>query len=276
MYDIKTLPDKPTFLFQSVLFGQPQHAMSFKSLDDYTKADWLARNTHGPITPDTIIYRVFRVDYLQNDLDSDVLTLVNPCYETQQDDLENPLKEATFNVEGRSHNLFRRLMSEYYTQSWSLTEPTWGVFGQGHDTVRVACNAAALFDRLYDADDPFASLYYHMAIVSYLPSYSINDSMNNSHFESFLDSQGLGLLRTVTTIRSDFSSEDEVRLVYVRSPRDDYSHPLRHKVLGTEQELCAHLFDWNGIIRDHSLCPTNTDAASGQRLANTIFKKAHP
>ncbi len=265
-----------TLLLVFQLFGQPQHAMSFKSLDDYTKADWLARNTHGPITSDTLIYRVFRVDYLQHDLDSGVLTLVNPCNETQQDNLENPLKKATFNVEGRSHNLFRRLMSEYYTQSWSLTEPSWGVFGQGQDTVRLACKAATLLDRLYDADDPFASLYYHMAIVSYLPSHSITDRMNNSHFESFLDSQGLGLLRTVTTIRSNFSSEDEVRLVYVRSPRDDYSHPLRHKVLGSERELCAHLFDWSGIILDHTLCPANTDAASGQRLAETILKKAHP
>jgi hypothetical protein len=246
--------------------------MPCKSYNDYTKDDWLIRNTHGRITPETLIHRVFRVDYLQNDLDSRVLTLVNPCYETQNDELENPLKKAAFNVDGYSYNLFRQLMSEYYTQSWSLTVPLWGKFGEGHDTVRVTCKATSLFERLYDAADSFASLYYHMAIISYLSLESISNYINNTLFKSFLDSQGLGLLRTVTTIRNDFIDEDEVRLVYVRSPRDNYSHPLRHRVFGKNQELCAHLFDWREIITDYTLCPTNTDEVSGWRLVNSIFK----
>ncbi|WPJ94212.1 hypothetical protein SH580_12285 [Coraliomargarita algicola] len=84
-----------------------------KSLDNYTKADWLAANTHGGLSHDTNIYRIFRVDFLLADLNSGKNTLVNPCYETQGDDLENPLKDATFEVDGTQHQLFRSMMAEY-------------------------------------------------------------------------------------------------------------------------------------------------------------------
>jgi len=148
-----------------------------KSLDNYTKADWLAANTHGGLDQDTPIYRIFRVDYLLEDIRGNKNTLVNPCYETQGDDLENPLKNAKFQIDGNKHRLFQALMAEYYSQSWSLEKVDWGTFGQGHDVIRVRTQAGKFFDRLMDEGDRFYSLFYHMGLISYHDAQEIRDQI---------------------------------------------------------------------------------------------------
>lgn len=239
-----------------------------KSLDNYTKADWLAANTHGGLRHDTPIYRIFRVDYLLDDIKGKKITLVNPCFETQGDDLENPLKDAKFHVDGTEHQLFRGLMAEYYSQSWSLDKVAWGVFGQGQDVIRVCTQAGKLFDRLMDEEDQFYSLYYHMGIISYENAQEIRDQLSGANCSDFLDSQGYELLRTVMKIRSDFNKEQEVRLVYIRSPRGDYDTPLKHSVSGDQSQFCAHQFDWTDVIEDFHLDPINQ--ASSDEIKNAI------
>lgn len=228
-----------------------------KSYDDYTKSDWLEENTYGELHPDTDIYRIFRVDYLLGDLNEGKITLVNPCFETQGDDLENPLKNASFDVEGSQHQLFRHLMAEYYTQSWSLEQIPWGTFGGGHDVIRVRTKARKLFDRLVDDTDPFYNLYYHMGLIAYEDSQTIRDQFAKSNFANFLDSCGYNLLKTVLMIRSDFEKEREVRLVYIRSPREGYSSPNIHLVSGELKQFCSHAFNWSGIIDDYEFDPSN-------------------
>lgn len=228
-----------------------------KSLDDYTKQDWLLANTHGAISPCTVIYRVFRTDHLLSDLTQNVNTLVHPCYETQEDDLENPLKLAEFTVDGAKRQLFSSLMAEYYAQSWSVTKPDWETFGEGEDTVRVASTVGNIFSRLMDERDRFYSLYYHAGLVEYDDSDAIKQEMLRSRYENFLDSQGYGLLKTVLKIRADFRREREVRFVYIRSPRHDHDYPLRNHVFGDQSQFCAHAFEWHGAIDSFAFSPIN-------------------
>ena len=232
-----------------------------KSLDNYTKADWLAANTHGGLSHDTQIYRIFRVDYLLADIKGNKNTLVNPCFETQGDDLENPLKDAKFQVDGAPHQLFRGLMAEYYSQSWSLSKVAWGTFGQGQDVIRIRTQAGKMFDRLMDGEDRFYSLFYHMGIISYDDAQAIRDQISNAAFSDFLDSRGYELLRTVMKIRSDFQKEQEVRLVYIRSPRDGYETPNKHLVSGEQKQFCAHQFDWADVIEDYEFDPQNNGSS---------------
>lgn len=239
-----------------------------KTPDNYTKQDWLAANTHGDITEETIIHRVFRTDHLLNDIRNGTLTLVNPCFETQGDDLENPLKNANFHFEGHKHKLLQGLMTEYYTQSWSLVPAPWGVFGGGHDTVRVSCNAMRLFDRVMDEKDPFYSLYYHIGLVTYEQPSSIAAEVRSADFSDYLDSQGYGLLRTILRIRTDFRKEREVRVVYIRSPRGENQYPLRHDVFGPQKEFCAHKFDWRGLIEAFEFNPDNQ--SKDEQLATAL------
>lgn len=239
----------------------------FKSLDDYTKEDWLIANTHGGLDPESEIYRIFRVDFLLKDLREGTNTLVNPCYETQGDDLENPLKHTSFKVDGADHRLFRGMMAEYYAQSWSLDPVDWGTFGEGHDVIRVRVKAGRLFDRLMDQDDPFCSLYYHIGIIAYDDAQAIRDQLDAASYCDFLDSRGYGLLKTVMKIRSDFQKEKEVRLVYIRSPRDGYNTPLKHAVFGDQKQFCSHQYDWTGVIEGFELGPKNRGAPEEIQIA---------
>jgi hypothetical protein len=247
---------KETDLLMFQLFAKELNSMC-KSLDSYTKADWLAANTHGKLGHDTPIYRIFRVDYLLADIKAGKNTLVNPCFETQGDDLENPLKNAKFGVDGSQHQLFRGLMAEYYSQSWSLSKVDWGTFGQGNDVVRVRVQAGKLFDRLMDEEDRFYSLFYHMGIISYDDAQAIRDQITNAAISDFLDSRGYELLRTVMKIRSDFQKEQEVRLVYIRSPRDGYTNPNKNPISGDQNQFCACQFDWTDVIEGFEFDPKN-------------------
>ena len=238
-----------------------------KPLDNYTKHDWLLANIHGAIAPATSIYRIFRCDYLLKDITESKNTLVNPCYETQGDDLENPLNSAEFPIDGLNHRPFKGLMAEYFSQSWSLSKVAFGTFGNGHDTIRIKCNAHLLFDRLMDDSDPFYSLFYHMGKISYEDAQKIRDSLKHSDICDFLDSAGYGLLRTVLKIRSDFRKEEEVRLVYIRSPRAGYTNPNKHLLSGSQSQFCAHHFDWRNLIEEYELSPSNPDPGTAIKQA---------
>ncbi|HJO94408.1 MAG TPA: hypothetical protein QF753_13490 [Victivallales bacterium] len=239
-----------------------------KTLDNYAKEDWLLANTHNGLAHDTDIYRIFRVDHLYNDLIRNINTLVNPCYETQSDDLENPLKDAKFDFEGNKHQLFRGLMAEYYTQSWSLNPIEWGHFGEGFDVIRVQAKAGKLFDRLMDDKDPFHSLVYHMGLIKYEDTNQIYDKISNAPYYKFLDSRGYGLLNSVLKIRADFQKEEEVRLLYIRSPRKNYTEPQKHRVLGKQNQFCSHLFEWRNVIEYFELDPNNK--GSGDSIITAI------
>ena len=228
-----------------------------KSMDEYTKDDWVLANTHGSINDATEIIRVFRIDHLLSDLKQGSNTLVNPCYETQEDDLENPLKGAWFEVDGTAHKLFASIMGEYYSQSWSLTKPSWGYFGEGFDTVRIKSTIGKVFRKMMDSSDPFYSLYYHVGLVEYEDAKLIQDKLKQSHYGDFLDSQGYGLLKTVLKVRGGFSKEREVRFVYIRSPRPNNDVPFKHDVFGSQSQFCSHAFDWSGIIDAYALDPDN-------------------
>ena len=95
--------------------------------DDVTKAQVLNENLHGGVDPSGYVWRIFSCEHLRNDLRDDQMTLVMPCLDTQGDDLENPLRDALFDLEGQKYRLFLNMMSSYFTQSWSLRDDiSWG------------------------------------------------------------------------------------------------------------------------------------------------------
>lgn len=149
------------------------------------------------------------------------------------------------------------MMAEYYSQSWSLAPIPWGTFGEGKDVIRVRTQAGKLFKRLMDEEDRFYSLFYHMGLITYDDAQDIRDQITGAHFSEFLDSRGYELLRTVMKIRSDFQKEQEVRVVYIRSPREGYEAPQKHPVSGDQNQFCAHQFDWTNIIDDFEFDPKN-------------------
>ena len=82
--------------------------------------------------------------------------------------------------------------------------------------------------------------------------------LSGNDFEKHLDSTGFGLLRTVMVIRSDFDSEDEVRLLYIRSPQNDNLFPNINTIYGDFNQYCSHVFDWRNVIDDYAFNPNNS------------------
>ncbi len=245
-----------------------------KSYDDYTKQDWLKENTDSRISEDQYIYRIFNIEHLTNDLKNRTFTLVRPCAKTQNDELENPLRDLHFEFEEGKHQLFRDMMSNFYTQSWSCGPiSNWNYFGGGINTVRVKCRASVVFERLMNTGDKFYNHHYRMGKITYEDVNKIKEELNGRHFESYLDPNGNNLIETIMRLNADFVEEDEIRLLYDRSPDAGNDFPLTNLLFGEEREFCSHKFDWLHVIEDYTFNPNNTNEnAEFVKMVNDLSK----
>lgn len=227
--------------------------------DDVTKRQILKENTHGGVDPNSYVWRIFSCEYLLNDLRDDHMTLVMPCRDTQGDNLENPLRDALFDLDGQKYPLFKNMMSSYFTQSWSLrNDILWDHFGTKGDKVRLKCKAGVLFERLMNISDRYYRHNYAMGKIDYHDAEQIRERYENSDFESFLDSQGLDLIETIMILRNKWIDEEEVRLLYIYQPQADNIFPNTHKIHGDKGQFCSHVFDWQDVVEEYEFDPSNT------------------
>ena len=220
------------------------------------KLDELKANIHGELSPDSTIYRIFRTKWLLEDLRKQVITLINPCGETQGDWNENILKYMPFLVDNERHAIFKQVMAEYYCQSWSLTKPDWGMFGWDDDTILVSTTVEKIFSRLVDPKDKYWSLKYHISSINYADSAETRKVLEETDIAELLTPQGFDLLETILTLDEGFAPENEVRLVYIGSPQNENETPTQHELFD-EDLKCRHAFDWSGIIDESVLNPNN-------------------
>jgi hypothetical protein len=228
--------------------------------DEKTKQSVLRENTSSGITKDTYVWRICQTKYLELDLKNDQNTLVMPCFDTQNDLLENPLRDALMNLDSQKYQLFNDMMSTYYTQCWSLrSDIDWSYFGATEDVVRIKCKASVLFDRLVNISDKYYSLHYHMGLIEYKNKINITNSFKSGDFESFLDSNGTALVESIMTLHDQWTDEQEVRLLYVYQPQADNLFPTTHSIHGNIKQYCSHVFDWQNAIEEYEFCPKNNN-----------------
>lgn len=226
--------------------------------DDKTKRTVLKENCTGDITDDTYVWRICSTKYLEIDIEKDQNTLVMPCFDTQNDVLENPLRDSMMDLDGQKYQLFLDMMSTYYTQCWSLSDSLgWDSFGTTGDKIRIKCKANSLFDRLMNLSDKFYSLNYHMAVIDYDNVQDIKKRYSTGDFESFLDSNGALLVESIMTIQDCWDLEQEVRLLYTYQPQANNSFPMTHHIHGSINQYCSHVFDWQDVIEEYEMCPDN-------------------
>jgi hypothetical protein len=226
--------------------------------DEKTKRTVLKENCTGDITDDTYVWRICSTKYLEIDIKKDQNTLVMPCFSTQNDALENPLRDKMMDLDGQKYQLFLDMMSTYYTQCWSLSDSLdWDYFGTTGDKIRIKCKANSLFDRLMNISDKFYSLNYHMAVIDYDDAEDIKKRYNIGDFDSFLDSNGASLVKSIMTIQDCWSLEQEVRLLYTYQGQANNSFPATHHIHGSINQYCSHVFDWQDVIEEYEMCPDN-------------------
>jgi len=232
--------------------------------DERTKKQVLTSNIYGDVTEDTYVWRIFSAQYFFEDLKNDCMTMVMPCYDTQNDVLENPLRDSISDIEGQKYKLFLNMMSHYYTQSWSLRpDISWNHFGTVGDKVRVKCKAYNLFDNLMNISDRFYMLNYHMAKIKYDHASSIQQKYNDKDYESFLESSGLALVESLMILQNKWVQEEEVRLLYDYQPQHNNTFPFTHKIHGNINQFCSHVFDWQDVIEEYEFDSSNSNDQSG-------------
>jgi len=232
--------------------------------DEKIKSTVLCENRDKGITEDTYVWRICSTEYLELDLQKDQNTLVMPCFDTQNDVLENPLRNALMDLDGQKYQLFNNMMSTYYTQSWSLkSDIDWDYFSTNGDKVRIKCKASTLFNRLMNISDKYYSLNYYMGLIEYKNQDDITGRFHTGDFESFLDSNGTTLIESIMTLQNCWNKESEIRFLYIHNPQADNVFPTTHSIHGNIKQYCSHVFDWQNVIEEYELCSNNSSDNAG-------------
>jgi hypothetical protein len=213
------------------------------------------RNTFG-LDPHQEIHRIFQKDFLNKDISGRCLTLPKASASIWHDPLENPLAAIQdVDVVTGSNIHLGALVDSFYALCWtsrSAPQPAdWSSFSHGKKAVRVTTTVGKLMDRMMYATDP---CYMHRAWlieVDYQDPTLIQSMRNPQGVYKRMDSQGALLALSAATIRSQFSTEDEVRLLF-----DGSIQPLLPGMLmSTKPDLVRIPFNWDGFIDDQRFGP---------------------
>lgn len=211
------------------------------------------RNTFG-LNPDKEIHRIFQKDFLDKDISDGCLTLPKASASIWHDPLENALAEVQdVDLVTGSNIHLGALVSSFYAICWtnrSTPQPSdWSSFSHGNKSVRVTTTVGKLMDRMMCAAD---SCYMHrtwLIEVDYKDSVLIQAMQHPQEVYERMDSQGALLALSAAVVRSQFSTENEVRLLFDASIQPS----LPGLVVSTSPCLARIPFKWDGFI-DNQVC----------------------
>jgi hypothetical protein len=211
------------------------------------------RNSFG-VCGDEIIHRICQEDYLDKDISDGYLTLPKASASIWNDPLENPLAEVQDLdlVTGSTIHL-GALVSSFYALCWTHrsapTSSDWFNFSHGKKAIRISTTVEKLMDRIMHPADP---CYMHRAWligVSYQDPVIIQAMQNPQGVYERMDSQGARLALSAAVVRSKFSTEAEIRLLFDASIQPQ----LLDSIILSAPDLLRIPFDWNGFI-DNRVC----------------------
>ncbi len=164
---------------------------------------------------DQKIYRIFSVKRFKELLASKKLVLVNP--DRWDDPFENFFLKANAVEPNGTLISLEELSKSWYGQCWTYTKDSdalWRIYSPKKCGIRVTTTIRKLFSQAWHEGDKFNTLNYFIGAVTYKNRGDIEDLMNNT---SFLDiafgGQNDGFAKLLCIKRSEFSHENEVRLL---------------------------------------------------------------
>ncbi|EON88691.1 hypothetical protein [Plesiomonas shigelloides] len=208
------------------------------------------RNSFG-LDPATKIHRIFQKHYYDKDVAEGYLTLPVASSTIWNDPLENPLEDVTGidAVTGRQID-YGSLVRSFYALCWtdrsSHNPADWGNFSHGQKAIRVTTTVGKLLDRLMKNSD---RLYMHrtwITNVEYKDPVLIQAMKNPAVVINHMESSGSMLAASAAVVRTAFSCENEVRLLFDASIKPDLPGVL---YLSNNQYLRIP-FDWSGFVED--------------------------
>jgi len=206
------------------------------------------RNSFG-LSPDKEIHRIFQRNYYERDVKDGYLTLPLASATVWSDPLENPLSDVQDidTVTGLKVHL-GSLVSSFYALCWtdrvSPNESDWENFSHGNEAVRVSTTVGKLMKRMMDAKDPCYMQRTWLIEVEYKDPVFIQSMKNSNEVYERMESTGSLLAVSAATVRTQFSDEDEVRLLFDNSIQPS----LSGLIYLNGRSLVRIPFDWTGFV----------------------------
>ena len=206
------------------------------------------RNSFG-LDPAAKIHRIFQKDYYDKDVSEGCLTLPVASSTIWHDPLENPLGDVTGidSVTGGQID-YGSLVRSFYALCWTDRldhNPTdWSSFSHGKKAIRITTTVGKLLDRLMTTND---RLYMHrtwLIDVEYKNPVLIQAMKNPAVVINHMESSGSMLAASAAVVRTQFSCESEVRLLFDASIKPD----LTGISYFNNMQYLRVPFDWNGFV----------------------------
>lgn len=222
--------------------------------DDQMYRAYQRRNSFG-VPLKKKIYRIFQKQHYDNDRRAGVLTLPRANATVWADSLENPLAHVSAPDPNTGLTIdFGSLTRNYFALCWThRAKPTnqdWASFSYGRQAVRVTATAGDLLSRIMINTD---SAYMHrtwLIEVAYRSACSIKKMKTLGEVSQRMESTGSLLALSAAIVRSAYSSEDEVRLLF-----DNGVLPARTNVDASSGNLLRIPFDWKGFVESEECYP---------------------
>jgi hypothetical protein len=206
------------------------------------------RNSFG-LDPAAKIHRIFQKDYYDKDVLEGYLTLPVASSTIWNDPLENPL-EGVAGIDSVTGGIidYGSLVRSFYALCWTdRTEhkiTDWGSFSHGKKAIRITSTVGKLLDRLMTTND---RLYMHrtwLVDVEYQEPALIREMKTPAIVMNHMESSGSMLAASAAVVRTEFSCENEVRLLF-----DSSINPELTGILYCNNKQYLRIpFDWNGFV----------------------------
>ncbi len=205
------------------------------------------RNSFG-LDPDTKVHRIFQQDHYDHDVANGYLTLPLAAADVWSDELENPFRnvQGVDSVTGRTIE-YGSLVSSFYALCWTdraLAEPSdWVEFSHGRKAVRISTTVGKIMDRMMRLNDKGYMHRSWLVNVEYKEPTEIKAMKTSSTVLNHMESTGAMLATSATVVRTDYSHENEVRMLM-----DDSIKPSIPGLRYSNNKQLVHIpFDWTGF-----------------------------
>ncbi|MNG87284.1 hypothetical protein D3C81_87330 [compost metagenome] len=215
--------------------------------DKELKSLYIKRNSLN-IEPESFIYRIFRADFLLEDIKNSEITFVRVGPDSFADPLENPLLNKRFTEGNDSFTL--GFLENYYASCWT-NDPInkkwrWTEFLKGRTGVRIKVSLQKFMNRLMDTRDNHFMLHYFAVKVIYEDDQILDNLIASNDYTAFLDSLGQKGALLASTLSDSLEHEREIRIIYSYMPENQFV-ANRVKI---KNSLCKLPFNWSDLIEE--------------------------
>ena len=211
---------------------------------------------------ETPIYRIISYERLKETLKTQSLSMSKP--KTWPDPYETFLMNNKARTKDGAIVSFEEIRDRIYCQCWSLREECEGLWKthaknakDEYKYVKIKSNANKLMEYLYDTNNIFHYLSYFIGRVKYFEEDFFEDLIKDGvgqYFNSIMSSY-MAIIHSLLIKRKAFEYEDEVRLIFNVSEKEDVDHSAVINNWDLTSDYFTYKIDINNVIEEITFHP---------------------